>query len=781
MAAAPGSFTPEAMAAPHDTGATTPSTSPVNAGTVNAGTVNAGTVSAGSVHAGSVRPDTVSTDPVGTTQAGGAAMSGLGTSLAADAELLDLLASSGDLIAICDADGRLLHVNPAWCAALGGEPAQVLGLEAQSLIGPDDLPGWRQQVERVLGGGGSEAVRLQLLGGAQGLLAVEGSLGRWQREGQAPLLRLILRPLPAGHPSSAAAEAASPADLQRLERQVRERTAELERSRRLLTEAQRIAQVGSWSLDLRRGELLWSDEIYRIFELDPAAFAPSYETFLDCVHPEDRRSVDRAYSQSLIDQQPYEVIHRLLMPDGRIKVISERCETSFSPQGEPLLSIGTALDITAQTQAREQLEQGERKLRSLVELAPLGITLSNLEGELLEWNPAFAAMLGAGPGQPLPQPLRLQAISPEDQREVLQQLHQQLQRRGRGGPVCTRLRRLDGRLIDVKFNALLIQGIESGPQVWAIVEDISESLRIQEQLEQAASVFSHSQEGIIITDTAGKILDVNQALCRISGYKREQLLGSNPRRLKSGLHEEGFYRAMWETLLREGSWSGEVINRGRDGTLLPVQETISAVRGPDGSVHRYIALLTDIRQLKEQQQQLEALALRDPLTGLANRVLLSDRLEQAIHQTLRDPASVLVVGVLDLDGFKQVNDGHGHAAGDHLLQVLADRMQQQLRKGETLARLGGDEFVLLLPCLSGPELAEPLLQRLLAAVREPVLWHGVPLQVSGSIGLSVCRADGGRSNGHRPDPVELLRQADQAMYAAKRGRGNGWLSFADLA
>lgn len=688
-------------------------------------------------------------------------MGGTGMDCSLGEWLEDLISTSGDLILIAQADGCVLRLSPSCCTALGCCEADVLRQNLVHQMAAADRAAWAAQVARVLASGESEAVRFSLLDHAGHPLPVRGNVGLWRRDAELPLLRLILQPLP---PSGDL-----PVQPALIEGQIQARTADLQRSRLLLQEAQRIAQVGSWSLDLRRGELLWSDEIYRIFELDPAAFEPSYETFLGCVHPDDRRKVDEAYSRSLIDRQPYEVTHRLLMPDGRVKVVIERCETSFTSEGEPLLSIGTARDITEQTLARERLEQGERKLRSLVQLAPFGIVLSGLDGELMEWNEAFAAMIGVEPGRQIPP--NLASLVPAHQHQLMDQQRQQLLRLGQSGPMRCEWLRLDSRPFQVKVSALLMLGSDSGPQVWSIVEDITESLRIQDQLEQAASVFSHSHEGIIITDAAGKILDVNQALCGITGYRREQLLGSNPRRLKSGLHDDAFYSSMWKALQECGSWSGEVINRARDGTLLPVRETISAVQGTNGVTHRYVALLTDIRQLKEQQQQLQDLALRDSLTGLANRLGLMQRLEQAIVPCRHGDVAVLMVGLLDIDGFKQVNDLHGHAAGDHLLQVLAKRMVGVLRQGDILARLGGDEFVLLLPGLAAMEQARPLIQRLLFVLRQPVPWGHHQLQVSGSLGLTSSRA------GSAGSPAELLRQADQAMYAAKRSSGDRCMHF----
>ena len=676
--------------------------------------------------------------------------------------LEDLFTSSSDLILLSERDGCLLAVNPACTAALGLSGEDLRGRLLQTLIHPQDQPRWREALERLLASGSGERVQLRFLRANAEPLALEGSLALWSSSQHPGRVRLILR-----HPAGSTSQPTDPGNSldpgnshNELARQVQMRTAELSRSRRLLQEAQRLAHVGSWSLDLRRGELSWSEEIYRIFELDPNHFEPSYETFLQCVHPDDRRDVDQAYSQSLIDRQPYAITHRLRMPDGRIKYIAECCETSFSAGGEPVLSVGTATDITEPTNARLQLEAIARKLRSLVELAPLGITLADSDGRFLEANPAFCAMSGYSQSELLS--LSRNQLRPATATTIDAQQDEELHRLGHCGPYRSQLLRSDGALVDVKVNTLLIEGLEARPMVWSILEDISSSLQVQDALEQAASVFSHSLEGILITAVDGTILDVNEALCRITGYSREQLIGSNPRRLKSGLHDPSFYQRMWEELERCGSWSGEVINRARDGSLLPMRETISAVRGRHGEIRRYVALLSDIRELKAQQRQLEELALHDPLTQLANRTLLQDRLQQAIHQAKRS-GSHLLVALLDLDGFKPINDRYGHAAGDHLLQTIAARMRRLLREGDTLARLGGDEFVAVLPAATGREQAQIVVERLLAVVRQPVDWHDQPLQVSASIGMCAY-PDGDRD----PSPAELLRLADAAMYEAKR-------------
>ncbi len=293
------------------------------------------------------------------------------------------------------------------------------------------------------------------------------------------------------------------------------------------------------------------------------------------------------------------------------------------------------------------------------------------------------------------------------------------------------------------------------------------------QLQLAASVFDHAREGIIITDSAANIVEVNQAFTVITGYPRAEVLGQNPRFLKSDRHDAAFYVALWQALTGKGQWYGEFWNRRKNGEEFCELVTISAVRNQAGDITHYIALFSDITFMKQHQRQLEQMAHYDALTLLPNRLLLADRLEQAIAQADRH-GTALAVTYLDLDGFKAVNDKHGHAVGDALLIAVSQRLRSVLREVDTLARIGGDEFVALLVDLPHSDSCDPLLQRLLRAAAEPVIVNQALLQITVSIGVRVYQ--GGAGNCHAE---QLLRHADQALYLAKQA-GKNRLSPADF-
>jgi len=296
----------------------------------------------------------------------------------------------------------------------------------------------------------------------------------------------------------------------------------------------------------------------------------------------------------------------------------------------------------------------------------------------------------------------------------------------------------------------------------------AESERLQRV--NAACVFSNTREGIIITDANGTIMDVNDAFTHITGYHRDEVVGRNPNMLSSGCHDRAFYDVMWRDLKETGHWDGEIWNHHKNGDVIAEKLTISAVPDSKGHVQQYVAVFSDITDIKNYQNELEHIARYDALTHLPNRLMLSDRLCQAMMHALRREQWLGVV-FIDLDRFKFINDTYGHDAGDQVLVTVSTRMRQVLRDGDTLARNGGDEFVAVLVDLADASDALPLLDRLLVAAAEPIEFGSFFLQVSASIGISFYGDEQSKTT------ETLMREADMAMYQAKLAGKNQYRIF----
>lgn len=302
--------------------------------------------------------------------------------------------------------------------------------------------------------------------------------------------------------------------------------------------------------------------------------------------------------------------------------------------------------------------------------------------------------------------------------------------------------------------------------LYGVARDITPQVEAVIAQELAASVFAYSSEGIVILDAEGVVVDVNAAMCQGHGYERSELIGRSLREVKHAADSDETFAGIWAELRRVGRWEGEVVTSSLGGAREEMAR-LSAVRDEQGRAHHYIGLYADITKLKEHEAQLERIAHFDQLTGLANRKLLADRLEQALA-TCGRRGSQLAIAYMDLDGFKQINDNHNHHVGDQFLVSIARRLKTALRETDTLARVGGDEFVAVVTDFEDASKLEPVIARLLEAAAVPLTLgaSNTVLNASISIGVSLYPRDG-------TDADVLLRHADQAMYMAKhRGKNS---------
>ena len=292
-----------------------------------------------------------------------------------------------------------------------------------------------------------------------------------------------------------------------------------------------------------------------------------------------------------------------------------------------------------------------------------------------------------------------------------------------------------------------------------------------ERLQQAAAVFDCTREGVLVTDAQGLIVHVNRAFMEITGYSREDVMGKRPSLFKSGRHSSNFYQQMFQTLERTGEWSGEIWNRRKSGEIYPQWQTIRVIHNDQGQVSHYVAVFSDISAIKDSEHELAHLAHHDPLTDLPNRLLFTDRAEQALASAQVHKRGCALL-LLDLDHFKIINDSLGHNVGDQLLKLVGERLKALFGPGVTLARLGGDEFAVLAESCPQVVQAAGLAQRMLDAMKQPFIFDGHQLFISASVGISLFPSDALSAE-------QLLRNAYSALFKAKSAGREGYALYTE--
>jgi diguanylate cyclase (GGDEF)-like protein/PAS domain S-box-containing protein len=282
----------------------------------------------------------------------------------------------------------------------------------------------------------------------------------------------------------------------------------------------------------------------------------------------------------------------------------------------------------------------------------------------------------------------------------------------------------------------------------------------EQQLQLAANVYHNITEGILATKPDGTIASANPAFCGMAGYSVKELIGANPRIMKSNRHDSHFYETLWSSIARDGCWQGEVWNRHKNGSLFLVRETITAIRDDHGRLQHYVAVMIDITDAKRAEDFVRHQAYHDALTDLPNRSLFMDRLRHQLSYAHRQKTWMAVM-FIDLDGFKAINDELGHATGDELLRQVAQRLKGCVRESDTVARFGGDEFAAIINNISDTESVIQVASKMLEQLSQPFTLKDKNRQISASIGIALYPVD-------CEDGTGLLKAADEAMYQAKR-------------
>ncbi|WP_446812270.1 PAS domain S-box protein (plasmid) [Methylomonas sp. 2BW1-5-20] len=468
--------------------------------------------------------------------------------------------------------------------------------------------------------------------------------------------------------------------------------------------------------------------------------------------------------------EPLEVKVVTNLGDTRIALVS----ATALPEGLDAIHLVTLIDITDVKQSENALRVSEERFRKLHESLSDAYAQVDMSGTITDWNHAFQEMLGYSNEEMLS--LTYQKITP-DKWHVFESriIEEQVIISGGSEVYEKEYIRNDGTIIPVELKTYLLKGANGNPEaMWAIIRDITDRKKIEENLRIAAVTFQ-SHEGIIITDANAHIIRVNRAFEEITGYAEEEVIGQNPRILKSGQQDTAFYRGLWADLSKNSRWSGEIWDSRKNGEIYPIFVTISAIRDDNGNMLNYVSVFTDISLRKQTEAEIHQLAFFDPLTCLPNRRLFLDRLRQALASSQRSERHGALL-MLDLDHFKKINDSLGHAVGDQLLTEVGLRLRGVVREGDTVARLGGDEFIVVLEGLDNlpaeaASQAEHLAKKILATLARPYRLGLREYHSSASIGISLYL-------GHAETENNLVKHADVALYEAKAA-GRNTIRFYD--
>lgn len=425
---------------------------------------------------------------------------------------------------------------------------------------------------------------------------------------------------------------------------------------------------------------------------------------------------------------------------------------------------------------KAEAERIQRINSTVFESSTEAIMITDIKGDLLSVNDAFVQITGYLADEVIGKNPRILSSGLQD-RNFYQEMWASISQNGvwQGELVN---RRKDGRRYDVNLSISASWDSNGSPQHYiGIASDITSRKEAEERLKLSASVFTHTNEAILITDADGNILDVNDAFCNITGYDREEVIGKNPRILSSGRHDREFYTRMWRNLVDNGVHFGEILNKRKNGEIYPEMQTISAVRDEHGNIINYVALFSDITERKKAEDEIHNLAFYDVLTQLPNRRLFIDRLGAALLSTSRSNHHGALL-ILDLDKFKVLNDTLGHDHGDLLLIEVAHRLRLCIREMDTVARLGGDEFAVLLDDVD--ESAEAASRKVSLIAEKIRASLSVSYQLKNANYISSPSIGVVLFCGASETVDSLVKRADMAMYKAKES-GRNTVRFFDPA
>ncbi|MEX2195563.1 MAG: PAS domain S-box protein [Thermoleophilaceae bacterium] len=650
-----------------------------------------------------------------------------------------------DAMVVSDESGRLAYANPAAERMLGYDPGELNGRPLAVIIPARHRDAQQREMSRYLESG--EAC----------LIGRTAEIEALHRDGsEVPVELTIAAPESSGQRWFAA--------IMRDVSERREAQLELARSEAMLAHAARVAGIGSWEWSVADDVLTWSDEMYRVYGLEPRSFDASFAAFMDRVHPDDLEHVANSIQCAMTEIIPFEFEHRIVRPGGEVRTLHCRGSCLAAGDGRLERMFGIGEDVTERRDHERALQEAEALFRGAFDQAPIGMALGRADGSWARANDALVRMLGYSREELTTK--RFQEVTHPDDIDADLEAKRAMLAGERDG-YCTRKRYIhrDGHVVWISLSVALVRDGEGAPLYFVSqMEDITERKRMDLALGQAEErfrrVFEQSPVGIVLVGEDGRFVQVNDAFCSMTGYAERELLELSFADLTHPDDVE------LDTGLADAVFSGHVpsyqvekryLRKG--GSVIWVALTAAAARSDDGSAPYGICIVENVTERKRFEGRLQYFADHDPLTGLLNRRRFESELDRQVTYTARYRASGAVL-LMDLDNFKYVNDTLGHRIGDELIRGVADVVRSRLRGSDVLARLGGDEFAVVLP-EAGRDDAERVAEALRAAVAAyPMTVDGRTVRTTASIGVTLF-------DEHTTGADRLIVESDLAMYAAK--------------
>lgn len=522
---------------------------------------------------------------------------------------------------------------------------------------------------------------------------------------------------------------------------------------------------GVWDWDLNSGKVYLSPRCMEILGFGDEHRRNDYRDWENTVHPEDRGHMLQSLQAHLLGQsERFTNEHRVLINGREWRwILTRGLVVSRDAAGKAVRMIGTQSDISE----RKQLHW--RQISQLIEGSPEAMLLVAQNGSIQLAN-TMAEKIFAYPQAGL-LGLSVDSLVPHSARPHHAGLRQQFMVENRARPMSASrslsAMRADGSEFPVEISLTPID-IDNQRSVIVSVLDVTERNRLDHEMRLMAMIYQAIGEAVMVADVNNKIVAINAAFTRLTGYSEQEAVGQSTNLLKSGKHGPDFYQALWHALSQTGHWQGEIWNRRKNGEIYHEWLVINTIFGSQGEAERRVAMFSEITERKQVEQTIWRQANFDPLTDLANRRMFHERLRQEIKKAHRERASLAVM-LLDLDHFKEVNDTLGHAMGDRLLRDAARRILTCVREADTVARLGGDEFTVILCGLDTQNDVTRVADAILENLAQPFALDGEVAYISVSIGITFYPNDADNAE-------QLVKNADQAMYFAKQ-QGRNCYSF----